>query len=753
MRNSWYHRMLLSYFPIFLITVTVLVFLSFLVVNEISQKETVKADRISTRYIVDTVQMVLKEIEMNALDEVERNSRYNDFLQANGPRERDAVYAVVDSLRTLAAKDELVDSVYVYRSGDRQTLTTSGLLAWDEFADRPFVEQALSQPAYQGWSPIRDYHEMGSDAKRRVISMYKRAPLPFGTQGFVVINVNMYALEQKIRTMKATDVSFLQIRDRDGNLIFSTRPSEPEGIEAVEGRILNRISFQATGWTFESGIAAGQLFMWVSVVSYIWIVIGVGTVLAAVVYLLYITKRNYKPIRAMMNRIEAVRDRMDPPGGAKSDELLLIDRALENLIRQTADYEKQQQENMLIARRQLFIDLVQGERLGDANERLERLKPLPVQVTWPYQLVLVEILEFSRFQQGFSVQDQSTLKFALTNVLQEMARDEGLHSWGEWTEANRMGLLLGRDQDETEEETQERIRRLSERGIAWTYDHLGLSLMVSVGPRSDSWEEVSASYQGAARALQHKLSLGQRAFILSEDMPANAATRTYTHLQGIAEFVKQFRLSDDDWRSRLERIFDDLKADALKDEDIRMMLLAMMEMLAREVGDLSEQLQSFFTGERAGSWRRAVEETTSLEQLRTLFTEQLAEIYRTFVAVSETKSHRAMIVEMKAYIEENFADPDLSLKHLSDRFQISGKYASYLFKEEFNMKFVDFMVQLRMAKAERLLLETDDTVQHIALQVGYANSITFGRTFKREVGVTPGDYRKLKAKTQRDVPI
>lgn len=112
-----------------------------------------------------------------------------------------------------------------------------------------------------------------------------------------------------------------------------------------------------------------------------------------------------------------------------------------------------------------------------------------------------------------------------------------------------------------------------------------------------------------------------------------------------------------------------------------------------------------------------------------------------------------MIVEMKAYIEENFADPDLSLKHLSDRFQISGKYASYLFKEEFNMKFVDFMVQLRMAKAERLLLETDDTVQHIALQVGYANSITFGRTFKREVGVTPGDYRKLKAKSQRDVPI
>ena len=52
--------------------------------------------------------------------------------------------------------------------------------------------------------------------------------------------------------------------------------------------------------------------------------------------------------------------------------------------------------------------------------------------------------------------------------------------------------------------------------------------------------------------------------------------------------------------------------------------------------------------------------------------DQLTETYRTYVALSETKSYRAMISEMKHYIEEHFEDPDLSLKHLSDRFQISG---------------------------------------------------------------------------------
>lgn len=747
MKSNWYRRMLLSYFPIFLITITILVFLSFIIVNEISQKETVKADRISTGYIMKTVELSLKEIEMNVLEEVQHNERYESFLHLGLDRGRqETIYGVVGSLRTLTSRDELIDSIYVFRSNNREALTTSGLVEWNDFADKAFIEQVFSRPEYQGWSTIRPYHEMNTDKERRVISMYKRAPLPFGTQGFIVINVNMYALEQKIQSMIGDNLSFMNIRDESGNIVFSSRDYDRDaGADGTREKVLNRLTSTMTNWTFESGILAGQLFVWVSVVSYIWIVLGLVTVLGAIAYILYITKRNYKPIRVMMNRIESIRDRMDNPGVSKADELLLIDQALENLIQQTTDYEKQQHENMLIARRQLFIDIIQGERLGKVAGRLGKLKPLPEEALGGrYIVIVVEIMGFTEFQSHFSLRDQSTLKFALTNVLQEIAREEGLHGWGEWTEVNRMGMIFGMQAGKEIENNHEVIRRFADRGIAWAREHLGLSLMVGVGPCTVAWEEMAASYQTAAQTLQHKLSLGKEAVIMSEDIPDHDSRRTYSHLQGIGNFVRQFRLSNEEWRIHLERIFEAMKADGLKDEEIRMLLQTMMEMLARELGELSERLVEPFREEQAGRWREAVEKTVSLEQLKTLFMEELSEIYRTYVAISKTKSHRAMIMEMKAYIEENFADPDLSLKHLSDRFDISGKYASYLFKEEFNMKFVDFLVQLRMAKAEQLLVETEETVQNIALQVGYANSITFGRTFKREVGVTPGDYRKLK---------
>ena len=58
------------------------------------------------------------------------------------------------------------------------------------------------------------------------------------------------------------------------------------------------------------------------------------------------------------------------------------------------------------------------------------------------------------------------------------------------------------------------------------------------------------------------------------------------------------------------------------------------------------------------------------------------------------------------------------------------------------MKFVDFLVNLRMEHAKTLLLQTDESINAIAIKVGYIHSISFGRTFKKVIGVTPGDFRK-----------
>lgn len=745
MKKNWYRRMLLSYFPIFLFTVTILIFMSFIMVNEISHKETVKADRISTGYIMDTVSRSLRGIETNILEELESNDQYREFLNIERTKEnREAIFEVVDSMRGLIANNGLIDSIYVYRIEDKQVLTRSGLVKWEDFADKGFIEQALASPAYQGWSSIRTFHEMSIEDDKRVISMYKRQPLPFGTEGFIVINVNMYAVERMIRSMNNDNITFLTIRDEQGQLVFTTLPSVQNGKDQETGKVLNRVSSVMLGWTFESGIAAGQLFLWVSVISYVWIVIGLLTVLFAIFYIIYITRKNYKPIRIMMNRIESIQLRSGG-FGMKLDELSLIDRTLEDLIQQTGDYEKEQRENLLVGRKQLFFEIIQGEGPQHVEDRLLKLKLLiDVNTFDRFAFMVVEIGHYGHFRSGFSVRDQNTLKFALTNVLQELAMDDGMYAWAEWIGESRMGIIIGISGEEPSPKV--RIRQFAEKGGAWVSENLRMSLMFGIGPVIKGWDRIDISYKAAVEAMLHKMSLGKEAVIMSDDLPGDTRQKSYKYLQLAADLVREFRLSTGEWRLYLDHIFESLGSDCLKDEDIRMLLQTMMDMLGSELGNISDGLQEHLKGEKAELLKQTVEDTVSLDQLRVLLFDYLTEMYRHYVAFCETKNHRAMITEMKSYIEENFVNPDLSLKHLSDRFHISGKYASYLFKEEFNMKFVDFIVQLRLEHAEGLLAETEDSVQSIALQVGYANSITFGRVFKRVIGVTPGDYRKLRLK-------
>jgi len=62
----------------------------------------------------------------------------------------------------------------------------------------------------------------------------------------------------------------------------------------------------------------------------------------------------------------------------------------------------------------------------------------------------------------------------------------------------------------------------------------------------------------------------------------------------------------------------------------------------------------------------------------------------------------------------------------------------------FRLHFVEYVTSIRMEKAERLLVETEDTIQDIGRAVGYEQSLTFIRVFKKHSGVTPGQYRKTR---------
>ncbi|MBQ8814840.1 MAG: helix-turn-helix transcriptional regulator [Lachnospiraceae bacterium] len=93
------------------------------------------------------------------------------------------------------------------------------------------------------------------------------------------------------------------------------------------------------------------------------------------------------------------------------------------------------------------------------------------------------------------------------------------------------------------------------------------------------------------------------------------------------------------------------------------------------------------------------------------------------------------------YIQINLANQQLSIALVSDHFHISAPTLQKRMNAICGKTFSAYVESSRMEKARQLLRETNDTVQDIAESVGYINSNSFFKAFKRNFGETPLSYR------------
>lgn len=97
------------------------------------------------------------------------------------------------------------------------------------------------------------------------------------------------------------------------------------------------------------------------------------------------------------------------------------------------------------------------------------------------------------------------------------------------------------------------------------------------------------------------------------------------------------------------------------------------------------------------------------------------------------------------FITKNF-DKNITLKDVADEVFLSQNYLSELFKKETGEGFYEFLSNYRIKRAKELLVTTNLKIYEVAENVGYNDSITFGRAFKKIAGVTPNSFRNNKVR-------
>lgn len=99
------------------------------------------------------------------------------------------------------------------------------------------------------------------------------------------------------------------------------------------------------------------------------------------------------------------------------------------------------------------------------------------------------------------------------------------------------------------------------------------------------------------------------------------------------------------------------------------------------------------------------------------------------------------IVEAIAYFSEHY-NQDVSIGQYAKAHHISTNHFIRSMKQYTGMTPKQYVASLRLANAQILLESSGYTIQEIADFVGYGDPLYFGRLFKRELGMTPSQYRK-----------
>ena len=135
-----------------------------------------------------------------------------------------------------------------------------------------------------------------------------------------------------------------------------------------------------------------------------------------------------------------------------------------------------------------------------------------------------------------------------------------------------------------------------------------------------------------------------------------------------------------------------------------------------------------------------VMELQGMENLKEWFASKMTEACRNIATKREEKSS-SVVEKAKEYISSRY-NKDMSLDDVSREVNISPYYFSKIFKEETGTNFIEYLTNVRIEKAKELLKDTEYTMKEICSMVGYQDPNYFSRSFKKNVGVTPTEYKE-----------
>lgn len=191
----------------------------------------------------------------------------------------------------------------------------------------------------------------------------------------------------------------------------------------------------------------------------------------------------------------------------------------------------------------------------------------------------------------------------------------------------------------------------------------------------------------------------------------------------------------------LKSIFrDNLEENKISPEHVEHLFNALAGTAVRAIFEMRLTTEMIF-GKNEDIYSK-IESKNGLEE-KVKYISYVFEMITKYVTENKLSQQSHILDKIRHYLDENYSK-DISLDTVAEVVNLSTSYLSFIFKEISGKNFVDYVNEFRIEKAKKLLDETSLNIAQIAEKVGYNSANNFSKVFKKYVGISPGQYRKIK---------
>ncbi len=265
----------------------------------------------------------------------------------------------------------------------------------------------------------------------------------------------------------------------------------------------------------------------------------------------------------------------------------------------------------------------------------------------------------------------------------------------------------------------------------------GVEPRIYAGHSVPSLEQLQASYGSAKETVAYKFLKPEDQVLLHADIAGTSLHYKYLSHEAQRKLTEAMERNDKEAiRGAIGSIIDEFQRERFSPEAIKTAIVQCVLETGRLIRELQGDEKELRHMEVVISWH---DHNITLNQLRAMleaFSIEAAEM----IGGLTRSSALGVISKVKQYMDEHFHE-NINLKSISAQFYMNAAYLGQLFKKTYDVYFNEYLLQLRIEEAKRLLRQSDLRVYEIASRVGFNKPDYFVTQFEKLENMPPTEYR------------